>query len=799
MPNPPAVSYFGDGSTTIFEVPFPFLRPDHIVVESGGAEVPYIWEDGNRVRIRPAPSSGVMVRILRRTPTTPLYTIPDNQPVPAHWFNQLTQQALYVAEENQKEDLDEDLREIAALLATLTNPVRFIPQALTTPQQDQARTNIGAAGARPVVTEAEAAAGSGTDVRDWTPQRVKGAADQAISLASPVRFTAQTLTGAQQAQARTNIGASPVIPSATTAEAEAGTGTLVREWSPAVLRQAVAKPLADTGLGVSSAPVTADIDATSFPSGFRRVDSSTSGTFPDSASKVGTLQILRRSPDQFEQVYSRSGDGRVFRRWNTSGSWSAWAEAVQSSDPRLSDGASFASRALAQAATVSSSVGFLSVLHSGIVLPYIRDASGTALVLADGSTWSPAGDARPEHFGAVGRGIGNDSPAVTAWLNFVLAGRQRKGVASQRYRLASRVVVGFPTDSGMPVQRPALDCAGAVFVIPPENTTGGIRIEKHNNMQHLDIRNLEIHSAIPIGTHGSATNGTGLHLHSTLRPGNPGWGVTAQSELLLDNVKVTCTVNRVGPGSGRWDNGIVVDGFWWPRLVGCEVHTNHPGTRTTQDFESGHGFFIVNCYSPFLINCQSLGRWNRNFNITENTGMKYEDFQVISCYGTGGRYGLVVEVSPELQEVARKEPGGAVIGGHYNGQDKAIMIRHRRQFTVSGVLLYSALYTTDATFPEASGLHLAYCMDAQVNAIQAPEGGHYTSNADCMAALRLTGRCHSINITGLQAGMRGVGVHASGLTSDSGNIRLNGALWGNSFGLTPTVNVLDPSGHITVT
>jgi hypothetical protein len=77
----------------------------------------------------------------------------------------------------------------------------------------------------------------------------------------------------------------------------------------------------------------------------------------------------------------------------------------------------FASRADAIAASVPSPVIRISVLHGGMVLGYIRDASGTALTTADGATWSPDGSAYVEHWGAIsdwnsGTGAGTDNTAA---------------------------------------------------------------------------------------------------------------------------------------------------------------------------------------------------------------------------------------------------------------------------------------------------------------------------------------------------------------------------------------------------
>ena len=79
----------------------------------------------------------------------------------------------------------------------------------------------------------------------------------------------------------------------------------------------------------------------------------------------------------------------------------------------------FASRSAATAATIPSTVDFITVLHgtvastSLISLEYISTTgSSVALTTADGRKWVPAGEIRPEHFGAVGDGVTNDAAAI---------------------------------------------------------------------------------------------------------------------------------------------------------------------------------------------------------------------------------------------------------------------------------------------------------------------------------------------------------------------------------------------------
>ena len=80
----------------------------------------------------------------------------------------------------------------------------------------------------------------------------------------------------------------------------------------------------------------------------------------------------------------------------------------------------YLSRSSAEAANVTPSADYITVIHGGLELSYIRDASGTALTTGDGATWSPLGDATPEHWGVVGDGS-DETTAIHAMAEWTSA------------------------------------------------------------------------------------------------------------------------------------------------------------------------------------------------------------------------------------------------------------------------------------------------------------------------------------------------------------------------------------------
>lgn len=73
-------------------------------------------------------------------------------------------------------------------------------------------------------------------------------------------------------------------------------------------------------------------------------------------------------------------------------------EAGEAGEAKFAPYQPFPSRVSAQSANIPAGVQYLNV--NG--LQYVRDPTGTALSTADGATWSPLGDAVPEHFGIIG-------------------------------------------------------------------------------------------------------------------------------------------------------------------------------------------------------------------------------------------------------------------------------------------------------------------------------------------------------------------------------------------------------------
>lgn len=398
-------------------------------------------------------------------------------------------------------------------------------------------------------------------------------------------------------------------------------------------------------------------------------------------------------------------------------------------------------------------------------------------------------------FGSVTEGADISAVATTA-LEAVFAARNGLLVfPAGRYLLNSLVDAHYPSSgSGYPVHMVSIDGTGCVLEAPASNTDGGIKITTYNNFQQLHLSNLEIQSSALIGANGDPTNGIGLHVYSSLRPGDAGWGTTAARQLTLKNVHV---VSSRPSANGRWDTGIKIDGFWFPLLEGVWANTRHPGNDDDLLYESGDGIALWNCYSPELVACYSVGRFTHNIRIDENEGdvvgkeMPYEDFQLTGCYAVGGKDAAAVRMTSAALKVAgTKEPGGRISGGHYNGHRRAISIENRRQFTIDGALLYTTIGAGRVDYASAAFVYLNDCFDALVTGLNIPEGGHYTSDADCTRHVQLTGDTDYITVEGNLFGAKGIAIAN---TSTGTHNTINGNTYESSSD-SPTNRIVNGGG-----
>jgi len=94
--------YTGNGATTQFTVPFPYLRREHVVASLDYVSAVFTWVNNTTVEISPAPANGVRVEVRRVTPVnSPLVDFTDGSTLVAADLDTNALQQTYI---NQEQD-----------------------------------------------------------------------------------------------------------------------------------------------------------------------------------------------------------------------------------------------------------------------------------------------------------------------------------------------------------------------------------------------------------------------------------------------------------------------------------------------------------------------------------------------------------------------------------------------------------------------------------------------------------------------------------------------------------------------
>jgi len=90
---------FGDGATTLFNIPFPYLDRTHVFVEVDADQVSFTFNSSSTINISPAPALNALVRVYRVTPDTDLINFNNGTNLEADDLDLIHQQSLYLAQE----------------------------------------------------------------------------------------------------------------------------------------------------------------------------------------------------------------------------------------------------------------------------------------------------------------------------------------------------------------------------------------------------------------------------------------------------------------------------------------------------------------------------------------------------------------------------------------------------------------------------------------------------------------------------------------------------------------------------
>lgn len=102
--------YSGNGSSTTFTVPFPFISRAHVRVSVAGVDRSFTWISNSQISVAPAPAAGARVVVYRETPQTPLVDFQSGAGVQESDLDTATLQAIYLMQETEYAARDKTLR-----------------------------------------------------------------------------------------------------------------------------------------------------------------------------------------------------------------------------------------------------------------------------------------------------------------------------------------------------------------------------------------------------------------------------------------------------------------------------------------------------------------------------------------------------------------------------------------------------------------------------------------------------------------------------------------------------------------
>lgn len=123
------IAYTGNGATTQFALPFPYIRKEHVKVYVNYVDTAYTWLNDSTVQLASAPANGLRVEVRRLTPlNAPLVDYADGSTLVAADLDTANLQQLYLQQE-----LDDDLQQTVSI-----DPATGLPSA-----GGQRITNVG--------------------------------------------------------------------------------------------------------------------------------------------------------------------------------------------------------------------------------------------------------------------------------------------------------------------------------------------------------------------------------------------------------------------------------------------------------------------------------------------------------------------------------------------------------------------------------------------------------------------------------------------------------------------------------
>lgn len=533
---------------------------------------------------------------------------------------------------------------------------------------------------------------------------------------APITEFARALIGdstAEQARARLLLGTASIA-NVMTSTTDTASGRLVRVGDHGV---GLAREISNWDTATTTGPVWSLAAATGAPS-------ASLGNFVGDIYRLNSTNIV-------QVAYTQSdSSARVFYRQIVAGAPRVWQEHHTTGSLPVT---TFTRAVLAGTASVLPSVSYPTraglpangVVPDGTIAAAegrLYEAKAGATAFPDKTGWVPFGIVSLRHWAVVGDGIADDSAAVSACLNW--ANTNRVPVADfdgGTYRLASRVRV----DATGPLDRLYVNFKGGgitttTFVV--DNATGGLFFDRTNGVFALCV--LEDFTVTTTSNRGSC--GVGIHIKAA------NFGIEAPRGLFANKVLVvsgdpivTGTPGSYSPANASFfTSSWKVEGINRPSLSLCKaigsfpVDVTDPADRFHNDspfYRQGIGFDVSDCYSPSLVDCQTLRATTgvRLTNVIRNSeAQTFRDCEFVNCQR--GVWTDNGSFSPGW------EPGFQFLGGHINYRDYGIFATRKLSVNIANVLFYHENSAQNAGGNAALGVQFPtdiYMPDAHVVSI----------------------------------------------------------------------------------
>lgn len=280
-----------------------------------------------------------------------------------------------------------------------------------------------------------------------------------------------------------------------------------------------------------------------------------------------------------------------------------------------------------------------------------------ASVTAGQARWAPISRVTPQLFGATGGGAIDDSPAVQAWLTFIILNNIEGYVPAGDYLLDSPAAVTFSNK-----RFSIIGCGIGASRFIVTSAGGGLLMDATDRRSQFTGRDF---SVIARGI----SRGTGLRF--TLVPG----GNQHQRSVILDNVET----KGEGIAADCFDKFIDLTGNWRPLIRSCVVGgpfgtgASDNLTDASPMFVATAGLVIDHCYDPSIENCHI---WSAHTGISAR-GTDQEALRLTNSVING------VRVALDYYRTTR-EPIVWVDNCHFNYRDAGLKIDGARLVIIRG-------------------------------------------------------------------------------------------------------------------